>query len=404
MPCPALLAERAVWLRRSCSRCSARGRPPPRRRHRCSAGAAAAAAGGGRRSGDATHSATADHTCHFAMLGLRPDPGVSRKEVKQAFRRLAREWHPDVNPSPEASHRFQAISRAFEVLSDEQQRWEYEQARFGGSGSEGSDGGGGPGPGSRAPRGRERAPPDVWAELRLGFREAVLGAQRSVLLEVQDACGQCQGTGGQPGTYSPPCSMCKGRGEIVRLQRGTLPNGCAAGKRRREAGGGSAAACAVSSRVACICTGQGCEEAAGKAGLHALLATSLPTPALLHCPHGCSRRHRRGVLPRVRRPRLPGTAPLLLLRRGGPDAAAAARGGARAGRRGQRQHAEAGRRGQRRQGERPAGGSGARAQGELAVCAPACPLFAAQAQRCAVAWAKMECRSSRGGVRDSSAA
>ncbi len=132
------------------------------------------------------------------------------------------------------SSTLQAICRAFEVLSDEQLRQRYEHTRFGsarqaagrGSGSSSERGNGSASRRGARARG-EPVPADVVAVLQLGFREAALGTCRSLDLDVQDACPQCYGTGGQPGSYSPPCSMCKGRREIVK-RRGAEQ---AAGKR-----------------------------------------------------------------------------------------------------------------------------------------------------------------------------
>ncbi|PRW59959.1 dnaJ-like protein subfamily A member 2-like [Chlorella sorokiniana] len=157
----------------------------------------------------ASSSAGADR-CHFAVLGL--PRSATRDQVKQAYRRLARQWHPDVNSAPEAVERFKLISQAFEVLSDPLLRQQYEESQWGtdtsgssGSGSSSSSNGG--------------ASPDVHALLQLGFREAILGAQRDVLVSVLDTCPHCGGTGAQPGSSAPPCPCCKGRREIVKRQR-----------------------------------------------------------------------------------------------------------------------------------------------------------------------------------------
>ena len=135
----------------------------------------------------------------------------------------------------------QAISRAFEVLADEQQRRKYDRTRFGTAGSSRrgpGSAGGGAGAGGAASRrggynsnGGEPLPPDVRAVLQLDFREAALGVERAVTLQLQDVCQQCSGTGGQPGTLAPPCCMCKGRREIVKLHSvGGTPGAKAAGK------------------------------------------------------------------------------------------------------------------------------------------------------------------------------
>lgn len=110
----------------------------------------------------------------------------------------------------------QAVSCAFGVLSDEQQRRKYDHVRYGGS----KRSPGSPSFSSGLPR-----PADVHAVLHLDFRGAALGASRTVTLDLMDACQQCGGSGAQPGSTAPPCRMCKGRREIVKLHYAEVPTG-----------------------------------------------------------------------------------------------------------------------------------------------------------------------------------
>ncbi|KAI3436229.1 hypothetical protein D9Q98_002283 [Chlorella vulgaris] len=225
----ALCNERSAWT--GCTRFISRTHPRRHQRHsKCAAAAAPSAAAAGNR-------------CHFDTLNIHR--GATTEEVKTAFRRLAREWHPDVNSSADASKRFQAIVQAFEVLQDERQRQQYEEARFGTGSKFADDSGGTSGTGQ---------PLEVRAVLHLGFVEAALGAQRSMVLQVCDACTHCLGTGGQQGSHCPPCNMCKGRGEIVRLHpaRGRSASGTA------SAGVSTSTSAEQRSVTSCpICCGRG---------------------------------------------------------------------------------------------------------------------------------------------------
>ncbi|MEF3272972.1 MAG: molecular chaperone DnaJ [Chloroflexus sp.] len=158
--------------------------------------------------------------------------GVSRSatpdEIKKAFRRLARQYHPDVNKSPEAEAKFKEINEAYEVLSDEQKRAMYD--RFGhnppGFGGVGVDpfagvdpfssifdaffGGAGVGRSTRGPlRGA-----DLRYTLRLTFEEAVFGAEKEIEFRRLETCPACQGSGAEPGTEPTRCPRCGGTGEI----------------------------------------------------------------------------------------------------------------------------------------------------------------------------------------------
>lgn len=163
---------------------------------------------------------------HYETLGVSRE--VSQEELKRAYRRLAREHHPDANrDDPEAAERFKEIQRAYEVLSDPEKRRRYDLfgddrvgaahfTDFGGI----SDlftaffGGG---------RSRRRGGPtrgaDVLAEVELTLEEAVVGLDRELEVATLQECPACSGTGAQPGTSPTRCQSCGGTGEVRQVQR-----------------------------------------------------------------------------------------------------------------------------------------------------------------------------------------
>jgi len=169
--------------------------------------------------------------------------GVSRsadaEELKRAYRRLARKYHPDVNKEPGAEETFKEINRAYEVLSDPQARANYD--RFGEVGVSGAAGfsdfgvgdmggfadifetffgGFGTGVGTT---GRRRPGPtrgdDLRYDLKLEFREAVFGGEKEIRLNHLETCQTCKGTGAKPGTRPVTCSTCNGVGQVRRSTR-----------------------------------------------------------------------------------------------------------------------------------------------------------------------------------------
>jgi len=166
--------------------------------------------------------------------------GVSKKatdeEIKKAYRKLAREYHPDRNPGDaEAEEKFKEISAAHDVLSDPEKRKEYDQggAPFGGFGGGGQapygpgagqaggfgnfdfgdilgsvfNRGGGRGPQPQQVRGR-----DLETEVQLSFDQAINGTQVSVTVPKSSRCTTCHGSGAKPGTAPTTCPRCEGRG------------------------------------------------------------------------------------------------------------------------------------------------------------------------------------------------
>ena len=169
----------------------------------------------------------------YATLGVSKQ--ASAKEVTKAYRKLARQLHPDANPGDETSEaRFKEVSAAYDVVGDESRRAEYDQIRqmgpmggFG-SGPGGGMGGGFPGAGGMGGfdlgdlfggafsggrgGGRGQRGADLETRLTLSFTEAVNGATTSVHLVSDTVCSTCSGSGARPGTRPTACGACGGRG------------------------------------------------------------------------------------------------------------------------------------------------------------------------------------------------
>jgi molecular chaperone DnaJ len=174
----------------------------------------------------------------YALLGISRD--ASDTEVKKAYRKLAMEYHPDRNSSPQAEARFKEITEAYEVLRDPQKRATYDRY-----GKAGLAGGGGYGFhhvdlsealnifmrdfgamggfeslfGGRRSRSEERRGQDIRVTVRLTLTEVALGAKKTVKLKTLERCGTCNGTGAKPGSHPATCSTCNGSGEVRRATR-----------------------------------------------------------------------------------------------------------------------------------------------------------------------------------------
>ena len=174
-------------------------------------------------------------TDYYAVLGVRRD--ASQEEIKKAFRRLARELHPDVNPDPKTQERFKEINAAYEVLSDDKKR---QIVDLGGDPL--APGGGGPGPGAggpfvgfqdimdaffgtasqRGPRSRTRRGQDAMIRLEIELDEAAFGTTKDIQVDTAIVCNTCNGEGAAPGTSAQTCDMCRGRGEVSQVTRSFL--------------------------------------------------------------------------------------------------------------------------------------------------------------------------------------
>ncbi|GAA3034515.1 molecular chaperone DnaJ [Streptosporangium longisporum] len=173
---------------------------------------------------------------YYGTLGVRRD--ASAEEIKKAYRRLARELHPDVNPDPETQERFKEITQAYEVLSDSSKRQMYDMGgdpfSSGGPGAGGfgagfpfsdimdaffgaAGAGGGRGPRSRARRGR-----NATIRVELDLQESGFGTTRELVVDTAVVCKVCTGSGAAAGTHPDTCDMCHGRGEVSQVTRSFL--------------------------------------------------------------------------------------------------------------------------------------------------------------------------------------
>ncbi len=161
-------------------------------------------------------------------------------DIKRAFRKLAQQWHPDVNKEPGAEDRFKEINEAYQVLSDPQRRQSYDM--FGRAGMNGGAGGGDPFGGAQGFGGfsdifdaffggsmagsQRRARPsqgsDLRYDLRISFQEAVLGTEKEIEFDVLGRCETCGGSGAKAGSTPTQCSQCNGRGEIRSIRHTML--------------------------------------------------------------------------------------------------------------------------------------------------------------------------------------
>ncbi|MDR2895358.1 MAG: molecular chaperone DnaJ [Propionibacteriaceae bacterium] len=194
---------------------------------------------------------------YYAVLGLKKD--ATDDQIKKAFRKLARQYHPDQNKSPEAEKKFKDVTEAHDVLADAKSRQEYDQARslygsggfsgFGGAGGAGFPGGGrsssanfedlfsnlnfggaggsggigdifgglfGGGASARTQAARSQRGSDVETEVTLTFRDAASGVMVPVRLSADTACSACHGTGAKAGTAPKMCPDCHGSGMTAR--------------------------------------------------------------------------------------------------------------------------------------------------------------------------------------------
>ncbi len=169
---------------------------------------------------------------HYEVLGVSRD--ATQDEIKKAYRKLARQLHPDVNPGPEASERFKLVTHAYDVLSDEDSRRRYDMggddaAGFGGFGGFGdifetffgSTGGGGR---SGRPRSRRERGQDALVRINLELDDVVFGVHREIEVDTAVLCETCQGSCCQPGTSPVTCDVCGGSGHVQRQVRSLLGN------------------------------------------------------------------------------------------------------------------------------------------------------------------------------------
>jgi molecular chaperone DnaJ len=163
----------------------------------------------------------------YETLGV--DRDASFDDIKKAYRKLARSYHPDVNPDPEMAEKFKEITAAYEVLSDPDKRQNYD---VGGNGFGGFNNGGfgfsdimdaffGGGQ-QRGPRPRNRPGQDALIRVEVDLMEATFGCERDLNLETAITCNKCNGTGCANNSKPRTCDICKGRGETQQVARSIL--------------------------------------------------------------------------------------------------------------------------------------------------------------------------------------
>ena len=173
----------------------------------------------------------------YELLGVARDADAAT--IKKAYRGLARQLHPDVNPDPATQERFKEVSRAYEVLSDPQKRAAYDRGGDpfgGGAGGFGQGqgfsftdimdaffGGGAPGGGQgRGPRSRVRRGQDALIRLDVELAEAAFGTTKELKVDTAVVCTTCDGDGAAPGSTPVTCETCRGAGEVAQVQRSFL--------------------------------------------------------------------------------------------------------------------------------------------------------------------------------------
>ena len=169
---------------------------------------------------------------YYDVLGVGRT--ASSEEIKRSYRRLARQYHPDVNNEAGAEAKFKEINEAYEVLSDDRRRAAYD--RFGHAGAEGGfssdfSGFGGfseifeeffGGFGARTARRGPRRGADLRYDLSIDFLEAALGVEEEIEVARHETCARCSGSGAEPGTTPVRCTTCHGSGEVRRVQQSVL--------------------------------------------------------------------------------------------------------------------------------------------------------------------------------------
>ncbi len=188
----------------------------------------------------------ADKRDYYEVLGVSKN--ATNDELKKAFRKLAKQYHPDTHPDDkDAEEKFKEIQEAYAVLSDEDKRRQYDQ--FGHAAFDGSNGGGGFdfsgmdfgdifgdifgdffGGGSRSRYANNNGPmqgANVKTSVRITFEEAVFGCTKEIEVNVKEPCESCHGSGAKPGTNPETCPKCGGKGRVVYTQQslfGTMQN------------------------------------------------------------------------------------------------------------------------------------------------------------------------------------
>lgn len=174
---------------------------------------------------------------YYEVLGVGRN--ASDDEIKAAFRKLARQYHPDVSKEEHAEEKFKEVNEAYGVLSDSDKRARYD--RYGKAGLNGMGGGGyhdysadftdifeeilggfggfGFSSGRRQPRNSPRRGRDLQMQVALTFEEAVFGVEKEIEFQRDETCSRCSGSGAEPGTTPVRCSTCNGQGEVRQVRQ-----------------------------------------------------------------------------------------------------------------------------------------------------------------------------------------
>jgi molecular chaperone DnaJ len=170
---------------------------------------------------------------------LEVERAASKADIKKAYLKLARKYHPDVNKDQGAEARFKEVKEAYEILSDDDKRVAYDRfghAAVNGNGGQGGFGGFGGAPfGAGSPfedlfdsffgGGRQQGPPrgaDLQTQVSIDFEEAIFGAQREINVTRLQTCPTCNGNRAEPGTQPVTCVACAGAGQVRRVQNTIL--------------------------------------------------------------------------------------------------------------------------------------------------------------------------------------
>jgi molecular chaperone DnaJ len=172
---------------------------------------------------------------YYEVLGV--DRSASKEDLKRAYRRMARKYHPDVNKDSGSDERFKEINEAYEVLSNDSTRAAYD--RFGHAGVQGAGAGAGfndfsgfgsvadifeeffTGFGTRRRRGPRRGA-DLRYDLTISFEEAIFGVEKDIQVRRPEICPNCYGSGAEPGTNPVRCTNCNGTGEVRQMRQSFL--------------------------------------------------------------------------------------------------------------------------------------------------------------------------------------
>jgi len=166
---------------------------------------------------------------YYEVLGVSKN--ATKEEIKKAYRKLSKQYHPDINKQPDAAEKFKEIKEAYEVLSDDQKRAHYDQfghtdpnQGFGGFGGADFDFGGFGGfedifssffgGARRRDPNAPRAGADLQYTMILKFEEAAFGKETDIEIPREETCDTCHGSGAKPGTKKETCSHCRGTGQI----------------------------------------------------------------------------------------------------------------------------------------------------------------------------------------------